>query len=101
MNHHYFRADIEEWEITTVVTVKTLAFDVKTPEVRIIDEAYLLYKQPSGADLGLFIRFIRFTGGVFPRKILKSRNPEMRFLALKVRFSKMPKVMKYIKRAIS
>ena len=47
MNHHYFRADIEEWEITTVVTVKTLAFDVKTPEVRIIDEAYLLCKQLS------------------------------------------------------
>ena len=47
MNHHYFRADIKEWEITTVVTVKTLPFDVKTPEVRIIDETYLLYKQPS------------------------------------------------------
>ena len=38
MNHHYFRAHMEEWEITTVVTVKTLAFDVKTLEVRIIDE---------------------------------------------------------------
>ena len=40
MNHHYFRADMEEWEITTVVTVKTLAFDVnsKTLEVRTIDE---------------------------------------------------------------
>ena len=38
MNHHYFRADIEEWEVTTVVTVKTLAFDVKTLEVRIVDE---------------------------------------------------------------
>ena len=47
MNHHCFRADMEEWEITTVVTVKTLAFVVKTPEVRIIDETYLLYKQPS------------------------------------------------------
>ena len=45
MNHHYFRAHMEEWEITTVVTVKTLAFDVnsKTLEVRSIDEGK---KQP-------------------------------------------------------
>ena len=38
MSHQYFRADIEEWEDTTVVTVKTQAFDVETLEVRIIDK---------------------------------------------------------------
>ena len=36
MSHHYFRAHIEEWEFTTVITVKTLAFDVETLEVSII-----------------------------------------------------------------
>ena len=35
MNHHYFLADMEEREVTTVVTVKTQAFDAR---VRIIDE---------------------------------------------------------------
>ena len=34
MSHHYFRADMMEWENTTVITVKTLAFDVETLEVR-------------------------------------------------------------------
>ena len=38
LSHHYFRADIVECEITTVVTAKTLAFDVETLEVRIIDK---------------------------------------------------------------
>ena len=38
LSHHYFRADIEEWEITTAVTVRTLASDVEILKVRIIDE---------------------------------------------------------------
>ena len=38
MSYHYSYADIREWEITTVVTVKMLAFDVETLEVRIINE---------------------------------------------------------------
>ena len=42
LNHHYFRADIVEWEITTVVTVMTLAFDVETLEVRMTDEGLFL-----------------------------------------------------------
>ena len=37
MNHHYFRADMVEWKITTVITEKTLAFAVETLEVRLID----------------------------------------------------------------
>ena len=36
LSHHYFRADILESAFTTVITGKTLAFDVETPEVRII-----------------------------------------------------------------
>ena len=40
MRHHYFRADIVEWEITTVITVRMLVFNVKTLEVRIIDEGW-------------------------------------------------------------
>ena len=42
LNHHYFRADIVEWGITTVVTLTTLAFDVETLEVRITDEGLFL-----------------------------------------------------------
>ena len=38
MSHRYFRAVIAEWEITTVITVKTPALDVETLEVRITDE---------------------------------------------------------------
>ena len=38
MSHHYFRAVIVEWEITTVITVETLALDVEILEVKIIDE---------------------------------------------------------------
>ena len=38
MNHHYFHADMEELGTTTVLTVWTLAFDVKTLQVRIIYE---------------------------------------------------------------
>ena len=38
LSHHYFRADMMESEFTTVITMKTLAFDVETLEVRIIDE---------------------------------------------------------------
>ena len=34
LSRHYFCADILDWEITTVVTVKTLASNVKTPQVR-------------------------------------------------------------------
>jgi hypothetical protein len=38
MSHRYFRADIGEWEFTTVITVKTLGFAVKALEVRINDK---------------------------------------------------------------
>ena len=38
MSHHFFRADIVDWEITTVVTVKTLASDVEILKVRINNE---------------------------------------------------------------
>ena len=34
LSHHYFRATIVEWEITTVITVKMLAFDVETLKVK-------------------------------------------------------------------
>ena len=42
LRHHYFRADIEELGITTVVTVKTLAFDVKLVETLVVR---ILYKE--------------------------------------------------------
>ena len=29
LSHRYFRADTMEWEITTVITVKTLVFGVE------------------------------------------------------------------------
>jgi hypothetical protein len=35
MSHRYFRADIWEWEFTTVVTVKMRGFAVEALEVRI------------------------------------------------------------------
>ena len=35
LSHRYFRADIMEWEIITVITMKTPAFDVETLKVRI------------------------------------------------------------------
>ena len=35
LSHHYFRANMMEWESTTVITLKTLAFDVETLKVRI------------------------------------------------------------------
>ena len=38
MSHRYFRADMWEWEVTTVVTVKTRGFAVEGLEVRIIEE---------------------------------------------------------------
>ena len=38
MSPHYFRAVIVEWEITTVITVETLALGVEILEVKIIDE---------------------------------------------------------------
>ena len=38
MSRRYFRADIVEWEFTTVITVTTSAFDVETLKVRITDE---------------------------------------------------------------
>ena len=38
LSHHYFHADTVEWEFTTVVTAKTLLFDVEEMEVKIIDE---------------------------------------------------------------
>ena len=38
MSHHYFHADIVDWKITTVITVKMLAFDVESLQVRINDE---------------------------------------------------------------
>ena len=42
LSRHYFRAAIVEWEITTVITMKTLVFDVATLEVRtIIDEGFV------------------------------------------------------------
>ena len=34
LSHHYFRANIVEWEIITVITMKTLAYDVQTLKVR-------------------------------------------------------------------
>ena len=34
LSHHCFRANIMELENTTVLTVKTLAFDVETLKVR-------------------------------------------------------------------
>ena len=41
LSHHYFRAIIVGWEIVaTVITVETLAFDVETQEVRMIDDGY-------------------------------------------------------------
>ena len=44
LSHHYFRANIVEWELmSTVITVETLAFDVETQEVRIIDDGYFLF----------------------------------------------------------
>ena len=36
-SHHYFRADILVSGLTTVITVKTLAFNVETLEVRMKD----------------------------------------------------------------
>ena len=38
MSHRYFHADIEEWESTTVITLKTREFAVQAPEVRINDK---------------------------------------------------------------
>ena len=38
LSHHYFCANTVDWKITTVVTVKTLASDVVTLQVRINDE---------------------------------------------------------------
>ena len=43
LSHRYFRADIMEWENTTVITVKTLAFDVEALGVRITDEIIILF----------------------------------------------------------
>jgi hypothetical protein len=34
MSHRYFRADMEEWEFTTVITVKTRGFAVEALGVR-------------------------------------------------------------------
>ena len=41
MSRHYFRAEVWPWDITTVITVKTLAFDVKTLEVTINDYSFI------------------------------------------------------------
>ena len=38
LSHHYFRADMKSSEITTVITMKTLASDVEVLKVRIINE---------------------------------------------------------------
>ena len=35
LSHHYFPANMMEWENTIVITGKTLAFDVETLKVRI------------------------------------------------------------------
>ena len=44
MSHRYFRAAMEDWKITTVLTAMMPAFDVQTLEVRIIDEKlFLIY----------------------------------------------------------
>ena len=34
LSHQYFRANMIEWETTTVITVKTLAFDVEILKMR-------------------------------------------------------------------
>ena len=55
-SHHYFRAVIVDWEITTVITVETLALDVETPEVRIIGEGlFLVYMNSLDDCLNLTI----------------------------------------------
>ena len=36
-SHHFFRAYMLEWDIATVITVKTLAYDVETLKVRMND----------------------------------------------------------------
>jgi hypothetical protein len=38
MSHRYFRADMGEWEFTTVATVKMRGFAVETVQVRINDK---------------------------------------------------------------
>ena len=45
LSHHYFRADIVEWEFTTVVTAKTLVFDVEEMEVRIEGKSIMILWQ--------------------------------------------------------
>ena len=74
MNHHYFRADMEEWEITTVVTVMTLAFDVKTLMVRIIDEGLIhMYYSNSIHDwLIIAIKVNKIEKSSFSRTIIKT-----------------------------
>ena len=37
MSHRYFHADMQELEVTTVITAKTLVFAVETLEVRMND----------------------------------------------------------------
>ena len=34
LSHHYFRADMMKWEIITVITMKTLAYNVQKLKVR-------------------------------------------------------------------
>ena len=58
MRHHYFHADIVEWEIITVITVETLAFNVEIRQVRIIDKAlFYIYMNSLDEWLILTIEF--------------------------------------------
>ena len=71
LSHHYFRADIVEWEITTVVTTKTLAFDVETLEVRIIDEGLFPISMNSLDDwLIVTIKLIKVNNQVIENYLL-------------------------------
>ena len=51
MSHHYSRACMEKSELTTVITAKALAFNVKEMEVRIIDEGLVPIYMNSLDDL--------------------------------------------------
>ena len=55
MSHRYFRADIEEWEFTAVVTMKTRGYAVQEDvEVRINDENLNIFMN------GIFNLFVRY-----------------------------------------